>query len=81
MGKSIIKPGFACFTKRFRWVPVKIPRKIESNPIFSSFFRVKILLGVSKENFYPVPRTISVVIGLIKRSDPLETKDSGLFLR
>jgi 16S rRNA (adenine1518-N6/adenine1519-N6)-dimethyltransferase len=62
-------------------VPKKFIKKVEKSGIFSSFFTPKILLEVSKNKFYPIPRTNSVVIDLIKLRDPLENKNLGLFLR
>lgn len=62
-------------------LPLKIVGKIEANPVFGSFFTVKILLEVPKNKFYPVPKTNSAVIDLVKLPNPVETKNSGLFLR
>ena len=62
-------------------VPAKFVNKIERPGVFSSFFKTKILLEVPKENFYPVPRSNSLIIDLIKLQDPAETKNLGLFLR
>jgi 16S rRNA A1518/A1519 N6-dimethyltransferase RsmA/KsgA/DIM1 with predicted DNA glycosylase/AP lyase activity len=36
---------------------------------------------VDKLKFYPMPKTNSVVIDLIKLPDPIENKNLGLFLR
>lgn len=49
--------------------------------IFDSFFTAKVLLEVPKEKFYPIPKSNSVVIDLIKLPDPTKTKNLGLFLR
>jgi len=72
---------FLEYDKVILLVPAKIVRKIEASGIFSSFFKVDILLEVPKEKFYPVPRTNSLVIDLVKLSDPVETKNTGRFLR
>lgn len=62
-------------------VPLKFLRKIDGWDVFGSFFRSEVLLEVSKEKFYPVPKTNSVLIDLIKLPDPIENKNLGLFLR
>lgn len=62
-------------------VPKKLVATINGHGVFSSFFKVKMLMEVGKERFYPVPRTNSVLIDLIKLSDPIDTKDLALFLR
>lgn len=62
-------------------MPAKIVKKIEDSGIFKSFFEVKILLEVPKEKFYPIPRTNSLIVDLIKLPDPVEIKDLGRFLR
>lgn len=72
---------FLEYDKVILLVPKKFIRKIEKSGIFSSFFRPKILLEVPKEKFYPIPRTNSVIIDLIKLPDPIETKNLSLFLR
>jgi len=72
---------FLEYNKVILIIPVKIVSKIDTNPIFGSFFKTRILLKVAKEKFYPVPRTNSAVIELIKLPDPLVSKNLGLFLR
>ena len=72
---------FLEYDKVILLIPIKMVRKINENAVFGSFFRTKILLTVPKEKFYPAPRTNSVVIDLVKLSDPLESKNLGLFLR
>lgn len=61
--------------------PLKFLKKIKENEVFASFFKAKVLLEVPKEKFYPVPRTNSVVVDLVKLDDPVKTKNLGLFLR
>jgi len=72
---------FLDYDKVILLVPVKIVSKITINPVFGSFFQANVLFDIPKEKFYPVPRTNSVVIDLIKLPDPLDAKDLGLFLR
>jgi 16S rRNA (adenine1518-N6/adenine1519-N6)-dimethyltransferase len=62
-------------------VPKKLAHKVESNPVFGSFFRVKFGSEVNKSKFYPVPRTNSVIIDLVRLPDPLVSKDLVGFLR
>lgn len=60
---------------------LKFLKKIDNHDVFGSFFKTKILLEVPKEKFYPMPKTNSVVIDLIKLPDPIKTRNLGLFLR
>jgi 16S rRNA A1518/A1519 N6-dimethyltransferase RsmA/KsgA/DIM1 with predicted DNA glycosylase/AP lyase activity len=62
-------------------VPDRFLKKSEKWGIFGSFFKPKVLLKVPKEKFYPVPRSDSVLVELVKLSDPIETKNLGRFLR
>ena len=62
-------------------VPLRFLKKTAKWGIFGSFFKAKVLLEVPKEKFYPIPRTNSAVIDLIKLPDPIKTKNLGLFLR
>lgn len=72
---------FLDYDKVILLLPLKIVDKIVANPVFGSFFKCRILLKVPKEKFYPVPRTNSVVIDLIKLPDPLKSRNLGMFLR
>ena len=72
---------FLEYDKVILLVPLKFLKKIEENEVFASFFKAKVLLEVPKEKFYPVPRTNSVVVDLVKLDDPVKTKNLGLFLR
>ena len=62
-------------------VPSKFAKKIENNAIFGSFFRVELLRVVKKHLFFPVPRTDSMLVNLIKLPDPLLQKNLPMFLR
>lgn len=72
---------FLEYDKVILLIPVKFADKIESNPVFGSFFKADKKLFFDKNKFYPIPRTDSVVIDLKKLSDPIEQKDLTLFLR
>ncbi len=72
---------FLEYDKVILLIPKKFLRKIEENGVFGSFFRTKVLFEVDKENFFPIPKTNSVVIDLTKLPDPIKTKSLGLFLR
>ncbi len=72
---------FLEYDKVILLVPTKFLKKIDGHDVFGSFFKTKVLLKVPKEKFYPVPKTNSVVIDLIKLPDPIETRNPGLFLR
>lgn len=72
---------FLDYDKVIFLVPFKFVNIIAKNGVFGSFFKTKVLLEVPKERFYPIPKTNSVVIELIKLSDPVKTKNLGLFLR
>jgi 16S rRNA (adenine1518-N6/adenine1519-N6)-dimethyltransferase len=62
-------------------VPNRFLKKTEKWGVFGSFFEPKVLLKAPKEKFYPTPKTDSVLIDLIKLPDPIETKNTGRFLR
>ncbi len=72
---------FLDYQKVILLVPLKFIRKIEEHGVFSSFFKAKIKMHIPKEKFYPIPKSNSVVIDLVKLPNPLETKDLELFLR
>ncbi len=62
-------------------IPKKFVKTIQSNEVFSSFFKVKELIEVGKDKFYPIPKTSSVVIDLQKLPDPIKERNLALFLR
>jgi 16S rRNA (adenine1518-N6/adenine1519-N6)-dimethyltransferase len=72
---------FLTYEKVILLIPKKLMKKIETHPIFGSFFKVEVLMDVDKHNFYPVPRTNSTLINLVKLSDPIKNKNLPLFLR
>lgn len=72
---------FLEYDKAILLIPIKMVSKINTNPVFASFFKCGVLLKVPKESFYPIPKTNSAVIELIKLPDPLESRNIGLFLR
>ncbi|MGA2911095.1 MAG: rRNA adenine N-6-methyltransferase family protein [Candidatus Levyibacteriota bacterium] len=72
---------FLEYDKVILLVPLKFVNKIKRNGIFSSFFEGDLKEVVDKDKFYPVPRTNSAIIDLLKLKDPLEEKNLALFLR
>lgn len=72
---------FLDYDKVILLVPDRFMKKTEKWGIFGSFFEPKMLTEVPKESFYPIPKTNSYIIDLIKLPDPLETKNQGRFLR
>lgn len=72
---------FLIYDKVILLIPLSLSKKIETNPIFGSFFQVEEKLKVDKNKFYPVPKTNSVVIELKKLPDAILTKNLPLFLR
>lgn len=72
---------FLEYDKATLMVPIGFIDVIKNNAVFSSFFTVEEKIVVDKKEFYPIPRTNSVVIDLKKLPDPLETKNLPLFLR
>lgn len=72
---------FLDYDKAILLVPAKLVSKIKNNDVFGSFFDPKVLFDVPKEKFYPVPKTNSLLIDLVKLPDPIETRNLGRFLR
>ena len=72
---------FLDYDKVIILVPKRFLKKTGKWGIFGSFFVPKVLLEVSKEKFYPMPRTDSILVDLVKLPDPIETKNLGRFLR
>lgn len=72
---------FLDYDKVILLFPLKLAYTVKTHPVFSSFFKIEQKLVVEKENFYPVPRTNSVVIDLLKLPDPLIGKNLEIFLR
>lgn len=72
---------FLDYDKVIILVPNRFLKKTEKWGVFGSFFKPEVLLEVPKEKFYPIPRTDSILVDLIKLPDPTETKNLGRFLR
>lgn len=72
---------FLEYDKTILVVPLKFVNKVNENGIFASFFRAEVKLYINKEKFFPIPRTNSAVIDLIKLPDPVKNKNSTIFLR
>lgn len=72
---------FLEYDKAILLVPMGFIEVIKDNYVFSSFFKVEEKFVVDKKEFYPVPRTNSIVIDLKKLPDPLATHNLALFLR
>jgi 16S rRNA (adenine1518-N6/adenine1519-N6)-dimethyltransferase len=72
---------FLTYDKVVLLVPLKFVNTIKENAIFSSFFECKLIETVSKNSFFPVPKTNSALIDLIKLKDPILEKNLPLFLR
>lgn len=72
---------FLNYDKAILLVPKSFALSIQTHGVFASFFNVEILLEIPPEEFYPVPKTNSVVIDLVKLPDPVETKNLPIFLR
>lgn len=72
---------FVEYDKFILMIPKKFLWKIEKNPVFSSFYKIGETFEVDKSNFYPQPKTDSVLVDILKLEDPLKSRDLGLFLR
>ncbi len=69
------------YEKAILMIPLKMTATIQKNPVFSSFFTLEVKEIVSKEKYYPIPRTNSAIIDLIHLPNMIETKNLGFFLR
>lgn len=72
---------FVDYDKVIILVPNRFMKKTKKWGVFGSFFKPKVLLEVPKEKFYPVPKSDSVLVDLVKLPDPVETKNLGRYLR
>jgi 16S rRNA (adenine1518-N6/adenine1519-N6)-dimethyltransferase len=72
---------FLDYDKVILLVPDRFMKKTEKWGVFGAFFKPKVLMEVPKESFYPVPKTNSYIIDLIKLPDPVDSKNLGRFLR
>jgi len=72
---------FLDYDKVIILVPKRFLKKTGKWGIFGSFFKPEVLLEVPKEKFYPIPRTDSILVDLVKLPDPSEIKNLGRFLR
>lgn len=82
----LIEPVMHAFTlrpfkKMVLLIPKKFTRKMGSNPVFSSFYTSNLALEISKNSFWPQPKTNSAVVIIEKLPNPQKTKNLGLFLR
>ena len=73
--------AFVEYDKVILLVSSKFAKTLKAHPIFASFYNIEEKTQVSKKDFFPVPRTNSVVIDLIKLPDPAGARDLALFLR
>jgi 16S rRNA (adenine1518-N6/adenine1519-N6)-dimethyltransferase len=72
---------FLDYDKVILLVPTRFMQKTEKWGIFGAFFEPKVLMEVPKESFYPMPKTNSYIIDLIKLPNPVDSKNLGRFLR
>lgn len=72
---------FVDYDKVLILVPIRFIKKTEKWGIFGSFFEPRVLFKVPKEKFYPVPRSDSILVDLVKLPYPIETKNLGRYLR
>ncbi|MDP3994850.1 MAG: rRNA adenine N-6-methyltransferase family protein [bacterium] len=72
---------FLDYDKVIILVPIRFLKKTEKWGVFGSFFKPEVILEVSKDNFYPIPRSNSVLVNLVKLPDSIETKNIGRYLR
>ncbi len=82
----LIEPVMHAFTlrpfkKMVLLIPKKFTRKMGSNPVFSSFYTSNLAFEISKNSFWPQPKTNSAVVIIEKLPNPQKTKNLGLFLR
>lgn len=71
---------FLIYDKVLLMVPVSFLSKIDHGPIFSNFFSYVVKAEVAADQFYPAPRTSSVVIDLIPHPDAIATQNLPRFL-
>lgn len=72
---------FLDYDKAILLIPQKLIQKIETNPVFGSFFAAEQKCVVKKSQFYPVPKTDSAVIDLHRLPDPTASHNLSLFLQ
>ena len=61
-------------------VPEKFAYKLMSHPVLGAYFEIKLIDKVSKNSFFPVPRTNWEIISVGKVADPLKSGKAELFL-
>jgi 16S rRNA (adenine1518-N6/adenine1519-N6)-dimethyltransferase len=72
---------FLDYEKVILMIPLKMVETINKNPVFSSFFTLDVKRTVSKETFYPIPRTHSAIIDLIHIPNTIKEHNLDFFLR
>jgi len=72
---------YLLFDKVILMIPNKFFYSSQSNPVFSSFFRIESKFEVDRTDFFPKPKTNSRIIELHRVPDPIESRDVSLFLR
>jgi 16S rRNA (adenine1518-N6/adenine1519-N6)-dimethyltransferase len=60
--------------------PIGFFDKMKENPVFSSFFRFKLIRKIPKIAFYPVPRVDSEIISIERRDDYEKDQDKKAFI-
>lgn len=76
----IIKNGW--FSGELFWIiPASFINKVNNHPIFSAYLKAHLLKKISKQSFYPIPKTVSAIVHFQRINDPINTKDIDIFIR
>lgn len=76
----IIKNGW--FSGELFWIiPASFVNKVNNHPIFSAYLKAHLLKKISKQSFYPMPKTVSAIVHFQRINDPINTKDIDIFIR
>lgn len=62
-------------------LPVKFSEKVQTNPIFSAFFKIEIIQTVPRAAFFPQPKIDSVIVKLTQLPKKLTLENAGLWAR
>ncbi len=61
--------------------PASFVNTVNKNPIFNSYFNAFLIKKIAKTSFYPQPKTVSGIIHLKRRINPLKDKDFSIYLK
>lgn len=83
---SFIQPILHRFTDwgpdKMIWItPTSFVKKVNEDHILGAYFKSEIIEKISADSFFPKPKTALAIIQLTRIPSPIESKNTGIFVR